>query len=83
MTPRERVVLAAMDESDEQRLIAALRCLQGVDTEPLLSIEEVSKRLDVSPSTIYRHDVPVALKVGGQNRYRWSEVEAHFRAITS
>lgn len=46
--------------------------------EPILTKRQVAQRLQVSPRTVTNLDLP-HLKVGGQNRYYWSEVEAHLR----
>ena len=78
MTVKEALLLAILPAEDEGRLMNALRCLQGADSEPLLTIEDIARRLQVHPGTVHRHKVPVALKVGGQNRYRWSDVVRHF-----
>ncbi|HST69077.1 MAG TPA: helix-turn-helix domain-containing protein [Solirubrobacterales bacterium] len=44
-------------------------------TEPWLTKSELARVLRVSERTVTRLDLP-HLKVGGQNRYRRSEVEA-------
>lgn len=44
--------------------------------EPWLSKRELAERLRCSPRTIERLKPP-AMRVGGQNRYRLSEVEAY------
>lgn len=46
-----------------------------VDLEPWLTKRELAIRLRCSPRTIERLQLP-AMRVGGQNRYRLSEVEA-------
>ena len=78
MTAKETLVLAILPETDERKLLAALRAIQGAEDEPLLTLDELAGRLKVHPNTIHRHAVPVALRVGGQNRYRWSEAVRHF-----
>jgi len=47
------------------------------DNEPWLTKRELAATLKVSPRTIERERVP-AMRVGGQNRYRLSEVERFF-----
>jgi excisionase family DNA binding protein len=47
--------------------------------EPWLTKRELARWLRCSTRTIERLRLP-ALRVGGQNRYRPSEVEAHLRA---
>jgi excisionase family DNA binding protein len=47
-------------------------------TEPWLTKRELARWLHCSTRTIERLHLP-ALRVGGQNRYRLSEVEAHLR----
>lgn len=44
-------------------------------TEPWMTKRELARELRVSVRTITRLDLP-HLRVGGQNRYRRSEVEA-------
>ena len=46
--------------------------------EPWLTKRELARALRCSTRTIERLRLP-ALRVGGQNRYRLSEVEAHLR----
>jgi excisionase family DNA binding protein len=58
-----------MTPSDYEATIAA---------EPWLTKRELARRLRCSTRTIERLDLP-AMRVGGQNRYRVSEVEAHLR----
>ena len=41
--------------------------------EPFLTKREVALKLRVSPKTVQRLDLP-HMRVGGQNRYLWSEV---------
>ena len=43
--------------------------------EPFLTKREVALKLRVSPKTVQRLDLP-HMRVGGQNRYLWSEVLA-------
>lgn len=45
-------------------------------TEPWLTKRELARKLRVSTRTIERMGLP-CWRVGGQNRYRMSEVEAH------
>jgi hypothetical protein len=47
-------------------------------SEPWLTKREVAAKLRVSPRTVERLRLPVHCRVGGQNRYLFSEVEAHF-----
>lgn len=47
--------------------------------EPILTKRQVAERLQVSPRTVTNLNLP-HLRVGGQNRYYWSEVEAHLRS---
>lgn len=42
--------------------------------EPVLTKRELARRLKVSTRTIERLGLP-ATRVGGQNRYYWSEVQ--------
>jgi len=51
---------------------------RAVTTEPWLTKRELAARLRCSSRTIERLCLPV-MRVGGQNRYRLSEVEAHLR----
>ena len=44
-------------------------------TEPVLTKTDIAKRLGVSARTVQRLKLPNT-RVGGQNRYRWSEVAA-------
>lgn len=53
----------------------------NVTTEPWLTKREVSAELRVSVRTVERLRVP-AMRVGGQNRYRMSEVEQFLRDET-
>jgi hypothetical protein len=46
--------------------------------EPWLTKPEMAARLKVSPRTLERYAVPHQ-RIGGQNRYRASEVERYFR----
>lgn len=46
--------------------------------EPWLTKRELASRLRCSTRTVERLHLP-AMRVGGQNRYRLSEVEAHLR----
>lgn len=50
----------------------------GASREPWLTKRELASELRCSTRTIERLHVP-ALRVGGQNRYKLSEVEAHLR----
>lgn len=43
--------------------------------EPILTKREVAKELKCSVRTVERLGLP-CIRVGGQNRYYWSEVEA-------
>lgn len=47
-------------------------------TEAWLTKRELARKLRVSPRTIERQDLP-HMRVGGQNRYRMSEVERFLR----
>lgn len=49
-------------------------------SEPVLTKRDVARKLKVSTRTVERLHLP-SLRVGGQNRYRWSEVERHLRGI--
>jgi len=56
----------------------------GAD-DPLITTRDVAQRLGVSPRTIARWVadgvlVPAFTTVGGQFRFRWSEVEQQLRA---
>jgi excisionase family DNA binding protein len=46
--------------------------------EPWLTKRELAQLLGCSTRTIERLDLP-AMRVGGQNRYQLTEVEAHLR----
>jgi excisionase family DNA binding protein len=46
--------------------------------EPWLTKRELARQLQCSTRTIERLGLP-AMRVGGQNRYRLTEVEAHLR----
>ena len=48
-------------------------------TEPWLTKREIAAQLKVSERTIERRKLP-AMRVGGQNRYRLSEVERFLRS---
>jgi Helix-turn-helix domain len=43
--------------------------------EPWLTKQELAAALKVSTRTIERHRIPPTMRVGGQNRYRLSDVE--------
>ena len=43
--------------------------------EPFLTKRQVAEKLQVSPRTIQRLQLP-HMRIGGQNRYLWSEVIA-------
>jgi len=50
--------------------------------EPILTVEQVSERLQLKPSTVYeltrrrnKHPLPV-LRAGKFLRFRWSQIEA-------
>lgn len=47
--------------------------------EPFLTKREVALKLRVSPRTVQRLDLP-HMRVGGQNRYLWSEVIAALKS---
>lgn len=49
-----------------------------MNTEPWLTKAEIAAALQVSVRTVERHHFP-AMRVGGQNRYRRSEVERFLR----
>lgn len=48
--------------------------------EPLLTRRELAEKLRVHPDTIRRIKPPVAIRVGQQYRYYWSEVEPWLKA---
>ena len=48
--------------------------------EPILTKKQVAERLGVSPRTVTNLKLP-HLRVGGQNRYFWSQVKAHLRSV--
>ena len=50
----------------------------AVAIEPWLTKRELARRLCCSTRTIERLDLP-AMRVGGQNRYKVTEVEAYLR----
>lgn len=70
----------AAETPDESRQVAAIRALQGLGSEPLLTVEELMKAFRIGRSTVYATKPPVALKIGKSPRYRRSEVEAFFDA---
>ena len=49
-------------------------------SEAVLTKRDLARRLKVSTRTIERLHLP-AIRVGGQNRYRWSEVEAALKGF--
>lgn len=51
---------------------------RGGRPEPWLTKRELARRLRCSTRTIERLGLPT-MRVGGQNRYQLSEVEAHLR----
>ncbi|GIK78432.1 MAG: hypothetical protein BroJett022_21220 [Actinomycetes bacterium] len=51
---------------------------QRAASEPWLTKRELAAQLRCSTRTVERLRLP-AMRVGGQNRYRLSEVEAHLR----
>ena len=51
-------------------------------SEPYLTKRQVAAHLQVSVSTVERLRLP-HLRVGGQNRYRLSEVEAFLRGASA
>jgi excisionase family DNA binding protein len=53
-------------------------CDTAAALEPWLTKRELAARLRCSLRTVERLRLP-AMRVGGQNRYRLSEVEAHLR----
>ena len=75
-----QVVLAAPDERKRE----ALKVLRGelpaagkpADTEPYLTMREVSRRLGISVCSLWRYEVP-GHELGGRRRFRMSEVEAY------
>ena len=46
--------------------------------EPFLTKRQVAQKLQVSPRTVQRLNLP-HMRVGGQNRYLWSEVMAFLK----
>lgn len=73
-----RGVLAAMKYSPE-RIEAALVALEGRpevirSAEPLLTPRQLSERLGISITSLWRLQPPY-IRVGGRKRYEWSEVE--------
>ena len=54
----------------------------GASREPWLTKRELASELRCSTRTIERLHVP-ALRVGGQNRYKLSEVESYLRRGTT
>jgi hypothetical protein len=52
--------------------------LERTADEPWLDKREIANRFKVSTSTVERHGWP-HVKVGRQNRYKVSEVEAYLR----
>ena len=73
--------LAAIDKW----VVALTNGLNPMSVEHLeawLTKRELARVLRCSTRTIERLRLP-ALRVGGQNRYRLSEVEAHLRAAAS
>ncbi|MBU4459406.1 MAG: hypothetical protein KJ579_02470 [Verrucomicrobia bacterium] len=76
MTAREQLALAVLDPLEEAKCIAALRALQGADSEPLYSADQVCARLGVSKSTFKRMRVPPSWRSGQVLRWTWTDVAA-------
>ena len=82
MTPREKLLLEVADATkpeDEGRLLTALRVIQGIENEPLLSLEELGRRLKTSRSGVYNLGLKPTLYVGSCPRFAYSEVVAQLR----
>ncbi len=88
MTQLEDIVHATMAAPEERRK-AALRVLRGEawiaeiepatprPPEPLLTLQELSEKLGLSPCTLWRWQIP-GHDMGGRRRFRLSEVERRF-----
>ncbi len=88
MTQLEDIVHATMAAPEERRK-AALRVLRGEawiaeiepatprPPEPLLTLQELSEKLGLSPCTLWRWQIP-GHDMGGRRRFRLSEVAAYF-----
>ena len=76
-------VLQALLNADDDRKRAALRILRGdapeppaPRPEPLLTLKDLSRALNLHPATVWRWRVPCR-RLGSRPRYRLSEVEAY------
>ena len=67
-----------MTDNWQQLRVDEIPLTASAVTEPWLTKRELARWLRCSTRTIERLRLP-ALRVGGQNRYRLSEVEAHLR----
>jgi hypothetical protein len=74
MTAKETLILRVLNTEDNDRLISALRVLEGADEEPLITPAEAARRLAISMSTFRRLKPPPAAIFGGAHRYRWSDL---------
>ena len=81
MTALEQIIQAAVAAPPERQQ-EALRVLRGEPEpapepqEPLLSLSEVARHLDVNRATLWRWRLP-GHDLGGRLRYRLSEVQAY------
>jgi hypothetical protein len=76
-------ILQALVTADDDRKAAALRILRGdapeppaPRPEPLLTLKDLSRELNLHPATVWRWRVPCR-RLGSRPRYRMSEVEAY------
>ncbi len=86
-TTIEELMAAALAAGEEQRR-AALRALKGEDPappapparpEPFMSMRQVADALNLTPTSLWRWQVP-GHKLGGQRRFRLSEIEAYLHS---
>jgi hypothetical protein len=79
-------VLQALLTADDDRKRAALRVLRADPAdppapriEPLLTLKDLSRALNLHPATVWRWRVP-SRRLGARPRYRMSEVQAYMES---
>jgi hypothetical protein len=78
----QALLMASVDQ--KQMAICALRgenCenQETVATEPYLTLREIGRRLNISPCSLWRWQVP-GHELGGRRRFRMSEVLAYLES---
>ena len=83
-------LLTLLATATEARKLAAVRVLRGeamladpgdgnAAAEPFLTLREVGRRLQVSPCSLWRWNVP-GHELGGRRRFRMSEVSEYLES---